>query len=53
MKRKTTKYWALILVCALIAGILPMGNASAASGLKSAGRLPRMGKRQKAAGIRQ
>lgn len=27
MKRKTRKNWALILVCALIVGILPIGNA--------------------------
>lgn len=27
MKRKTRKSWALILVCALIVGILPIGNA--------------------------
>lgn len=30
MKQKTRKHWALILVCALIVGILPIGNVSSA-----------------------
>ena len=28
MKQKTAKHWALILVCAIIAGMFPIGNAS-------------------------
>lgn len=31
MKRKTRKHWALVLVFALIAGMLPMGNPSSVS----------------------
>lgn len=31
MKPKTRKHWALILMCALIAGMLPVGNMSSVS----------------------